>query len=244
MSLLSTNKRYRPKYKSFFRLRENVTGSKKIFKLRKKKWIRLFKRYHFFKKRIKLRNYNHTISHLPRYSKRLRNNFREELYTKQRISGFYGILKEIYFKKIIRKSFSKSKILQKSVFRKREDLFISYLESRIDSLIFRSGFFLSFREIRQVLTTGNILVNNNKILTGNFILKEGDIITFSPSLRKIIKTNFRDWNRYRHVKIYPSYLEINFKTLTIVLVEPITITKLKHLYPYCLNLKAMFYRYS
>jgi ribosomal protein S4 len=238
------NKRYKPRYKSFLRLRENITGSKKIFRLRKKKWIRIYKRYMFYKRRIKLRNYNHKISQLTRYVKRLRNNFRTELYNKQRINIFYGVLKEKYFKKILRNASSKSKILQKSLFRNREDLFISYLESRVDSIILRSGFFLSFREIRQVLSNGHVSVNNKKILTGNVIIKEGDIIRFSPPARKRIQTNIKYWFAYRFLKTRPSYLEINFSTLSIVLVSPININKIKHLFSFWLNLKTMFYRYS
>ena len=241
----ATNTRKTPKYKVLLRLRETVFGQKKIIQFKKKKWGQLKKRVHNFIRRTKVKTQNHRISRLTRYAKRLKNTFRTELYNKQRINLFYGNLKENYFKKVVRKASSQSRILKKSIFRNKEDLFISYFESRIDSILFREGFFLSLREIRQVLSNGHVFVNKKHILNGNFILKEGDIISFSPALiAKVIKVNLKTWRKKRFIKLYPSYLEFNLKIFTIALVEPVTITKLRQFFPFWLNLKTMFHRYS
>jgi len=238
------NKRHTPKYKSFLRLRENVTGDNKFLKFRKKKWVRLVKRSQTFNRRIKIVNYNHRISYITRYAKRLKNNFRTQLYNKQRLSIFYGKLKERQLKKSIRAAFFKSQVIQKATLKKKEDLFISFLESRVDSIIFRTGFFSSFREIRQVIANGHVYVNNKQILSGNNLLKKGDFITFSSPVAKLIDKNFKLWRNKRLIKIYPSYLEVNFKVLTIVLIESITLSKLQQFFPFWLDLKTMFHRYS
>jgi len=229
---LIKNKRYKPRYKSFLRLRENITGKLSFLKMRKKKWYRLKRRFQTFRRRIKIINFNHKISHLAKYSKRLKNNFRNQLYNKQRLNTFYGKLKERQLKKKVKEAFSKSQAGQEFVFKKKEDLFISSLESRVDSILFRVKFFSSFREIRQVIANGNVFVNKTTILNGNFALKKGDIITFSPSLAKVINKNFKIMQKKALPKVIPSYLEINFKILTVVLVESITIAKLQQFFPF------------
>ena len=52
-------RRHKPFYKSFFKLRENVTNNLKLRSFKKKKWTYLVKRLTIFnRKRIKLLNHN------------------------------------------------------------------------------------------------------------------------------------------------------------------------------------------
>jgi len=232
------------KYKSFLRLRENVLGNKKIFKFQKKKWVRLKKRLRSFVRWIKVKNYNHRVSKLSRYAKRLKNTYRTALFNKQRLNFFYGKLKERQLKKVIRRTRSSKKIRSSSLFLKKEDLFIGYLESLLENVLLRSGFFISAKEISQILVKGHVLVNSRQVVNGRVILQEGDVISFSPKLRFIINTRLKRWRGQRFLKVCPPYLEINFKTLRIVLVEKIRLVRLQQFFPFWLDLKTIFYRYS
>ena len=177
-------RRHKPFYKSFFKLRENVTNNLKLRSFKKKKWTYLVKRLTIFnRKRIKL--LNHNVFHISKTTRRLKNTYRTQLYSKQRLSIFYGKLTEKRVKLLVRQASNDR--LTMSHTRMKEDLLISKLESRLDTLLFRTGFFSTFRSIKQVIICGNVYVNNKKVKIASFLLRAGDLITFSKSVKKVVQ---------------------------------------------------------
>ena len=80
------SKRYKPRYKQFIVLRENVVNSPKLFNFKKKKWLGLRRKFinlqRFKYKRVK---FSHGSYQLTRNAKYLSNNFR----------SFFGYKKKI-----------------------------------------------------------------------------------------------------------------------------------------------------
>jgi small subunit ribosomal protein S4 len=122
---------------------------------------------------------------------------------KQSFKLFYSNLGENIFKRNIRLSLrSPSKTLDKLT---------SVVESRLDSVIFRSCFVVSFQEARQLINHRFITVNNICITSANKRINKGDIIKINNYC--ISKKVFLDVLTTRSV---PNYLELDLKNFTIV----------------------------
>jgi len=122
---------------------------------------------------------------------------------KQSFKLFYSNLGENIFKRNIRLSLrSPSKTLDKLT---------SIIESRLDSVIFRSCFVVSFQEARQLINHRFITVNNICITSANKRINKGDIIKINNYC--ISKKVFLDVLITRSV---PNYLELDLKNFTIV----------------------------
>ncbi len=122
---------------------------------------------------------------------------------KQSFKLFYSNLGENIFKRNIRLSLrSPSKTLDKLT---------SVIESRLDSVIFRSCFVVSFQEARQLINHRFITVNNICITSANKRINKGDIIKINNYC--ISKKVFLDVLITRSV---PNYLELDLKNFTIV----------------------------
>jgi small subunit ribosomal protein S4 len=122
---------------------------------------------------------------------------------KQSFKLFYSNLGENIFKRNIRLSLrSPSKTLDKLT---------SVIESRLDSVIFRSCFVVSFQEARQLINHRFITVNNICITSANKRINKGDIIKINNYC--ISKKVFLGVLTTRSV---PNYLELDLKNFTIV----------------------------
>lgn len=122
---------------------------------------------------------------------------------KQSLKLFYSNLGEKSFKHIIKlSSRSRSKTLDKLT---------SIVESRLDSVIFRSCFVVSFQEARQLINHRCVTVNNICVTSGNKRINKGDVIKINnyPIPKKV----FLDMLSTRSI---PNYLELDLKNFTIV----------------------------
>ena len=94
----------------------------------------------------------------------------------KKISSFYGDLSKKYLQKIFYKSCNQpSKV--------SENLFL-ILESRLDVVLYRSGFLESIASARQIVRTGGIKVNNKKVISPSYFLRPGDIISVFANDKK------------------------------------------------------------
>jgi|SaaInlStandDraft_1057018.scaffolds.fasta_scaffold125618_1 ribosomal protein S4 len=117
----------------------------------------------------------------------------------------------LYYNNAFKKSFWK-KILSKTNTINKRMLFLSclvYPEFKLDMLLYRLELFNSNFFARQAIQNGEVLVNNKKV-SGNYILKKGDVISFLKN------KHFLSLNE--SIKIFP-FLEIDFYTKTIVLLS-------------------------
>lgn len=67
-------------------------------------------------------------------------------------------------------------------------ILLQLLESRLDNIIFRTGFAISRKQARQVVNHGHVLVNGKRVDIPSYIVKPGDVITFKASSAEFIKT--------------------------------------------------------
>jgi ribosomal protein S4 len=234
------NRRYKPQYKYFLNLRENVNNNPKLLKFKKKKWQILVQRLtNLRKKKFNKTYFSHASYQITRNAKPLRNGFRLFLATKKRLNLFYGKFTEAKFKaKFIEASIEAKKTVRQ---RRKEDLVLSKLETRLDTILFRSNFLSSFRYIRQVISHGKVFVNGNKMVNYDYFVKPGDVITLDPKLHSLVKSHIIET---KFQGLLPCYLQISYKTLSIVMVQEINISYLSHLFPFWVNLKNIFYNYS
>ena len=123
---------------------------------------------------------------------------------KQSLRLFYPNIGEKLFKSCIKSSIkSPSKTIDK---------LSSVLESRIDSIVFRSCFVISFQEARQLINHRFITVNNNYVTSPGKKINKGDVIRIN--LKSLNKEVFLKTLSSRSI---PNYLELDINNLTIVL---------------------------
>ena len=91
------------------------------------------------------------------------------------------------------------------------------LETRLDTVLYRSGFAISIFEARQLISHKKILVNGEVINRRSYLLKPNDILSvkkdFQKKLHKLFL--FRINTRTLIFKSIP-YLEINYNTLKVM----------------------------
>lgn len=113
-----------------------------------------------------------------RKRKRQLSEFGQQLREKQKAKSMYGVM-EKQFKNLVTK-------LQK---KKGEtgELLISFLETRLDSLVYRLGFAKTRFQARQFVGHGHILVNGKKLTIPSYQVKIGDVITLSQRMLKVVE---------------------------------------------------------
>ena len=65
-----------------------------------------------------------------------------------------------------------------------EEVLARILESRLDNIVYRFGFFKTRRACRQAVSHKHITVNNRIVNVASYLVKEGDIITLSDKAKK------------------------------------------------------------
>ena len=104
----------------------------------------------------------------------------------------------------------------KKRFAKKIKPFLFRLNSRLDVLLLKTQLFASVSALKQFLSHEGILVNNKRIYNGNFILKEGDIITFNKKNRKFYKEYFKRFLISKKINNIHSIYEYNQTTLNFI----------------------------
>ena len=158
---------------------------------------------------------------------------------KKRLKLFYGNPTEKYFKRQFQIAAVEAKLTRNV--RRKEDLLVSNFERRLDSILFRCHFSRSFRQLKQIISHGNVLVNDKTIVCAKYSVKLGDIITLDPKVHSFIKKNVIKSNFW---PFPPSYLQVNYKTFTVIIADDISISHFSTSFPFWLNLKNIFYNYS
>lgn len=141
---------------------------------------------------------------------------------KQRKLSDYG--KHLREKQILRDSYQMSErqfrrffnIASKAKGRTGETM-LKLLELRLDNIVRKSGFALSIKSARQLVTHGNIKLNGKVVRIPSRILKEGDEISLKdPSLLENVYIK-QSLENYEKMGTRPSYLMYDPKTHTVKL---------------------------
>ncbi len=133
--------------------------------------------------------------------KRKPSEYGIQLQEKQKVRFMYG-LNEKQFKNLFVKAASMSGVAGEN--------FLQLLESRLDNLVYRSGFAKTRRGARQVVNHGHILVDGKKVDIPSFTVKPGSIISIKenslnhPAIKEALETTL---NR-------PAFINFDDKKLT------------------------------
>ena len=98
-----------------------------------------------------------------------------QLREKQKVRRMYGLL-EKQFAKLMKEA-------QRAEGLTGEKL-LEYLERRVDNAVFRSGFALTRRQARQLVSHGHFLLNGRRIDIPSIRLKPGDVLEVRPKSTK------------------------------------------------------------
>lgn len=214
--LFRAKSRFRPLYKQFLKLRDNVQGRQKVLKLKKKKWkkqIFFFKgtfirRFRKYKPRDQIQ---YSVSRFPYKWYSHKNSYKRTLDQSKRFRLFYGHLTKRKIKNYIYKVFKKNLINSEHLH--YETLFLKLLESRLDTVLYKSKFSFSLRNSRQLILHEKIFVNNRIVKSPAFHLKSGDFITIKEDSKRLIALNILNSHRW---PIPPKHLSINYNTTEII----------------------------
>jgi hypothetical protein len=105
--------------------------------------------------------------------------------------------------------------------------FSSFLELRLDVLLFKVGFFSSVVSSRQAIVSGFIFLNNKKVVSPSFILSIGDCVSLSKKawflVNYLLFRSFIKWRRsyrYNLLSFYSSnFIEVDFSRLRVILIK-------------------------
>jgi len=239
--MIKNKVRYKPLYKKFVHLRKNIQNKKRVnlFLFKAKKWKNLFK---FLVRQNKIKKKNYRIydlnsNFIKRYGNLHKKKFLLNLLNKQSLSLFYGKLKNKYLKQLIKTIVKVSK-------KKKEyntNSIINLLESRLDTVLYRSKFVKSFREARNIIKHGHVLLNNRKVTETGYILKKGDFICFSSLITSRLKNNVLNSNMWP----LPSQNSVlNYRLLNIVFLENNNITLFYNMFPFYINFNTIIRYYT
>ena len=67
-------------------------------------------------------------------------------------------------------------------------ILLQLLESRLDNIVFRTGYAITRKQARQIVNHGHVLVNGKRVDIPSFIVKPGDVITFKAGSNDFIKS--------------------------------------------------------
>lgn len=213
-------KRYKPFYKQFLRLRQNVQNRAKLFRFKKQKWQR-FQNYSKnqlgFYKRFKIKDqFQLSASRFASRGNSFQRKFRNNLYQRQLFSLFYGGLKKKYLKKSILQVLNTKSHITPNLVDFRYNV-LKFFESRLDTVIYRTSFSLSIKEASQLILHGHVLVNGNPVKSKSYILKTNDLIEIAHNSksRALIKKSLDKSNFW---PVPPKHLLVNYQTLQILFV--------------------------
>jgi ribosomal protein S4 len=238
--MLNKKNRFKPLYKNFFKLRENVQNRKKLLKFKSKKWEKLIsyykkklKRYKKFKPQDQTRD---IVSKYPSKYNSYKKRFKNTLNISRSFRLLYGNLSKKFVKKQIKQVFNRKTNKTKNF----KLLFIELFEQRLDTILYRSKFCVSLRNARQLIVHGKVFVNRKLIKISSYILKPGDLISINSHYYKLIENNLKNTQIW---PIPPKYLSINYKTMEILFNGNIKHTNLSTVFTFHLNLEKILANY-
>jgi len=139
-----------------------------------------------------------------------------------RISDYGRQLRE---KQKLRRSYYVSEKQFKNYFAKAkekegntEEMFLAFLEKRLDNVVYKSGFTSSRRQARQLIGHGNILVNGRRVDVPSYQVKTGDAI--QPKDKKAITEKIKE--KIEQVKdqdTLPTWVSLDKKKIEIKILK-------------------------
>lgn len=133
-------------------------------------------------------------------SRRRLSNFGIQLREKQKVKRIYGVLERQF------RNYVEDALKTKGI---SGEILVQTLETRLDNMVYRSGFAVSRAQARQFIRSGFFMVNNEVVTVPSYAIKEGDIIK-PVSFEKI---------QLREGFVLPEWIEANVKERYIKLIR-------------------------
>lgn len=236
--LLKKNK-FKPIFKQYLKLRENVQNRNKLLKFKKKKW-QIFLTY--YKKKLKrykkFKSMDHSKYFLTKYGNQrisYKKRFKSTLNASKKLRIFYGNLSKKYLKKKIKTTLNKKKLMISM-----ENAFLCSFERRLDAVLYRAKFVSTIQSAQQLILHGKVCVNQIQIKSKAYNLKNGDIINLNLSCFNLYENHIINTNKW---PIPAKHLLINYKTLQILVIENIESTNAANDFLFDLQLQKIFVNY-
>lgn len=67
-------------------------------------------------------------------------------------------------------------------------ILLQLLESRLDNIVFRTGYAVTRKQARQIVNHGHVLVNGKRVDIPSYLVKPGDVITFKAGSNDFVKS--------------------------------------------------------
>ncbi len=130
------------------------------------------------------------------------SEYGKQLVEKQKLRHTYGV-NERQFQRLFLMAKKNKDVITGTAF-------IQMLESRLDNLVYRSGFANTRRQARQLVNHGHITVNGKKVDIPSYLTPVGAVIGFREKSRdlKLLKLNLENDN------IIVPFISVDDKTLT------------------------------
>ena len=228
-------------YKNILNLRGIGYNFNKLTKFRKEKWKTFL--FHLKQRDKKLnlfyKVFDQDVYVVSRFVSLFRKRFKQNLQNKRRLTFLYPGLTERRLKQII--SYSLKKSARPCSNFTAQSYVVESLETRLDIIILRSHLVTSSRNAQQLISHGHVFVNGNKVTTKNYSLKVSDLITFSTKIHPLLVSYVSRSNIW---PLPPKYLQINYRTFQILLIERVLYTNINLNFNAFLNLNSVLKKYK
>ena len=167
---------------------------------------------------------------LSKMRKKKLSNFGLKLQAKRALSILYGQLSYHQYNKA-REEASK---LQGKI----GNNFMSFLEKRLDTVVYRMNICPTFRSAKQLILHQKVFVNDKVVNIPSYQLQPGDIISISPqnytTFISLLEKSLKNFREKRVCRTKCLHLEVNYKTLQAIFLYPPQ--QLLNSYPLDMNL--------
>ena len=131
-----------------------------------------------------------------------------QLNAKQKLKAYYGNINERQFRNIYRKAIKKRGDSTENL--------VGLLETRLDTIIYRSKFAPTVFAARQLINHGHFRVNKKKVNVSSYRVREDDLIEIKDKSKSLIIIEGSLGNKERDV---PEYIQLDSKNKTTKLVR-------------------------
>ena len=157
------------------------------------------------------------------------------LLEKQKFRSFYGQITETIFQRVVL-----------SADKMHGDFFdnlVGLMESRLQTVVYRSGIVSTIHHARQLISHGHVRVNGTVCVLPGRVLRAGDIISVSPTVAPAIISSIRSQMQedLRQFEA-PSYLEVDYDTLHLTFLHVPSLLEVE--YPVEIDTKSIREFYS
>ena len=136
------------------------------------------------------------------------SDYGTQLEAKQKMKFYYGNMNERQFRNIYRKAIQKKGNTTENL--------VSFLESRLDTVIYRAKFAPTVFSARQLINHGHFKVNKKKVNISSYLVKEEDLIEVKDKSKGLAVIEICLGSKERDV---PEYIQLDTKNKTAKLVR-------------------------